>query len=80
MVSTFTTDGGKRIVWRDASGTLHACEGSEVHAGIRLLWACCATGERSDTPGSLDVPANAAWQQRPEDKITCPACLAAAAR
>lgn len=76
MSDTFTTDNGQRIVWRDKSGTLHACEGSEVHPGVRLLWAYCAAGETSDRPGSLDVPANAAWRQRPEDAIDCPRCLA----
>lgn len=75
MADTFTTDKGKRIVWRDADKVLHACEGAEVHPGVRLLWTRCATGEASARPGSLDVPADAAWQQRPEDTIDCPSCL-----
>ncbi len=74
-MTRFTTEDGQRIVWRDSSGTLHACEGAYVHPGVRLLWARCATGKSSGRPGSLDVPANMAWKQRPEDVIDCPRCL-----
>lgn len=80
MADTFTTDGGRPIVWRDGAGTMHLCEGAEVHPGVRLLWARCASGTPSARPASLDVPANAAWRQRPEDIVDCPRCLMAEAR
>lgn len=64
------------IVWRDRSGILHACDGAEIHPGIRLLWTACATAKAVGEPGSLDVPADTAWKQRPQDKINCVNCLA----
>jgi hypothetical protein len=80
MSDTFTTVDGQPIVWRDKSGTLHACEGGDIHDRVRLIWARCATGGPSTRPGSLDVPANGAWKQRPEDRVDCPACLAVIAK
>lgn len=80
MNNVFTTVDDHPIVWRDRAGTLHACEGADVHPGIRLLWARCATGATGGKPGSLDVPANAAWKQRPEDVVDCAGCLAAIAK
>ena len=76
MKGTFTTDQGHPIVWRDRSGVLHACEGAEVHPGVRLLWTRCATGQPHATPGSLDVPADGAWRQRAADAIDCARCRA----
>ena len=67
-------------VWREngiaavykTAGELHYCGGNEVHPGIKLLWIRC---ERADRPGGSDVPADAAWLQRPEDVVTCKHCL-----
>lgn len=61
---------GRRVVWRDKAGVLHAGEGADVHPGVRLLWTQC---------GKHDIPANSAWLQRPKDNVTCPDCLAAIA-
>ncbi len=58
---------GKQFVWTDSKGVTHACEGADVHRGVRLLWTYC---ER-------DIPANAAHFVRgPEDAVTCPKCIA----
>jgi hypothetical protein len=65
----FHTIDGQPIVWRDIAGTVHRCEGANVHPGIRLLWTDC---ER-------DVPANAAFLADGNDRVTCPKCLAATA-
>lgn len=56
---------GADVVWKDKQGFVHACDGDDVHPGIRLIWTLC---ER-------DVPADAAHLQREEDKITCATCL-----
>lgn len=55
------TEHGQPVIWTDKSGVTHFCDGDMIHPGVRLLWAACATGEPSARPGSLDVPANAAW-------------------
>ncbi len=65
----FRTIDGQPIMWRDIAGTVHRCEGANVHPGIRLLWTDC---ER-------DVPANAAFLADGNDRVTCPKCLAATA-
>lgn len=58
---------GRRFVWRDGSGFLHLCEGSDAHPGVRLIWTRCH---------GFDVPANGAWLKRPEvDHVTCQQCL-----
>ena len=38
---------GQPIVWRDSHGTVHACEGTELHPGIFVYWTLC----------EIDVPA-----------------------
>lgn len=55
-------------VWQDKAGVVHRAVGAEVHRGIRLMWTACE---------KMDIPANAAWLQRPQDVVTCGACLAA---
>lgn len=60
---TFRTIDGKPVYWRDAKNLVHACEGSEVHRSITLIWTLC---ER-------DVPANAAYKCE-GDYVTCMAC------
>lgn len=77
---TFTAIDRQPIVYRDRVGTLHACEGADVHDRVRLIWTQCATGATSGKPGSLDVPANGAWKQRHEDVVDCAGCLTAIAR
>ena len=60
--------GHKRpAVWRDRAGVMHRAVGSYVHRDVpRLLWTLC---------GQKDVPANAAWLQNSEDRVTCKKCL-----
>jgi hypothetical protein len=60
---TFRTIDGKPIYWRDKQDLVHACEGSEVHGGVTLIWTLC---ER-------DVPANAAYKCDGDD-VTCTTC------
>jgi hypothetical protein len=60
---TFRTIDRKPIYWRDKQDFVHACEGSEVHRGITLIWTLC---ER-------DVPANAAYKCD-GDTVTCATC------
>ena len=67
---TTTTFDGHKAVWTDRAGVMHLVEGDWIHPGIRLLWTLC---------GKKDIPANAAWQQRREDVVTCPDCEARAA-
>lgn len=60
---TFRTMDRKPIYWRDKQDFVHACEGSDVHPGVRLIWTLC---ER-------DVPANAAYKCDGDD-VTCATC------
>lgn len=60
---TFRTVDGKPIFWRDRKDFVHACEGSDVHPGVQLIWTLC---ER-------DVPANAAYKCNGDD-VTCVVC------
>lgn len=60
---TFRTIDGKLVYWRDKQDFVHACEGSDVHPGVRLIWTLC---ER-------DVPANAAYKCDGDD-VTCATC------
>lgn len=62
---TFRTVDGKPIYWRDKQDFVHACEGSDVHRGVRLIWTLC---ER-------DVPANAAYKCD-GGTVTCATCKA----
>jgi hypothetical protein len=54
---------GKPIYWRDGRGVVHACEGADIHPGVRVLWTLCGK----------DVPADTAYQAEGE-VITCPIC------
>lgn len=66
-MSEFRTINDRPIHWNDDQH-IHACEGSDVHPGVRLLWTLC----------QRDVPAGQAYL--PGDSsggITCPRCLAA---
>ncbi len=59
---------GRPIRCTDAKGLVHACEGSEPHPGIRLLWTLCGR----------DVPANTAWHPQPGDHFEmCVTCMSA---
>jgi hypothetical protein len=60
---TFRTVDGKPIYWRDKRNVIHACEGSDVHRDVRLIWTLCAR----------DVPANAAYKCDGEE-VTCMGC------
>ena len=62
----FATIGHHSFVWQSKDGLLHACEGADVHPGIRLIWTRCA---------KHDVPADKSWIQRNEDHVSCDACL-----
>lgn len=64
QVFTTVDRGCNRLPMRwERKGVMHACEGSEVHRGVTLIWTRC---------GKHDVPANAAWTGH--DDITCDAC------
>lgn len=52
----------KPIRW-ERQGVMHACEGADVHRGVRLIWTIC---------GKHDVPANGAFLSH--EKVTCQAC------
>lgn len=65
---TFRTVDDKPIFWRDKRQVVHACEGSDVHRGVRLIWTRC---ER-------DVPAHSAYKCDGEE-VTCLGCRLAAA-
>jgi hypothetical protein len=72
MGDLITRQNDKAIVYADRIGTLHYAEGAEIHRpivgggdGIRLFWTRC---------GAMDIPANGAWEQRPQDQVTCPWC------
>jgi hypothetical protein len=72
MLGLITKIDNKTIIWRDRAGALHACEGADVHPGVRLFWTLCQ---------KKDVPANSAWlAERPADTIDCPECLAETAK
>lgn len=49
--NVFRTINSRPIRWADQSGVVHACEGADVHPGVRLLWTLC----------NRDVPANKAF-------------------
>ena len=51
MSETFRTISGLPIFYRTSDGTVHRCEGADVHPGVRLIWTLC----------KIDVPAGAAW-------------------
>jgi hypothetical protein len=53
---------GFPLRWRDASGTVHGCEGEILHSDYALLNTFCR----------LDVPPNAAKAAAWE--VTCPRC------
>ncbi len=59
--TSFRTIDGKPIYWRDGRGVVHACEGADIHPGVRVLWTLCGK----------DVPADTAYQAEGE-VITCP--------
>lgn len=63
---TFRTIDRKPIYWRDKHHIVHACEGSDVHPGVRLIWTLC----------KRDVPADAAYKCD-GDYVTCMKCGAA---
>jgi len=67
LLTVFPTATGhlEPAVWTDRAGVTHKAVGADVHPGIRLLWTAC---ERQD------IPADAAWIQRDEDKVTCDGC------
>jgi hypothetical protein len=49
-------------LYQDEKGVIHACEGSEVHPGIYLVWTKC----------EKDVPANKSFKS--DETVTCEAC------
>ena len=59
------SNGRGTAVWIDKNGVMHRAVGADVHPNIRLLWTACE---------QQDIPANSAWIQRPEDKVTCYEC------
>lgn len=68
-----TKQNGRPIVW-ERSGVLHLCEGSRLvpfDRGTFVLWTRCQMH---------DVPADAAWEQLPTERVTCAACLDRAAQ
>lgn len=78
------TENGKLMRWRDANGVLHAVEGSQLvqnDPGTIALWTRCAgQGEGQGVfPGSLDVPADSAWEDTGE-QVECRTCRAIESR
>ena len=68
-----TTQNNRPVVW-EHRGVLHLCEGSRLVPRDRetfVLWTRC---------GWYDVPANAAWEKLPTERVTCVACLDRAAQ
>ena len=47
----------------EKDGILHACESSEVHRGILLVWTKC----------EIDVPADKSFKS--DEKPNCPTCV-----
>lgn len=67
------TQNDRPIVW-EHRGVLHLCEGSRLVPHDRetfVLWTRC---------GRHDVPANAASEKLPNERVTCAACLDIAAQ
>lgn len=63
---TFRTINDRPMRYMDKTGLTHACEGADVHPGVRLLWTLC---ER-------DVPANEAFLPRSgESYEMCVVCM-----
>jgi hypothetical protein len=62
---TFQEIDRKPLRYEDKAGVMHACEGADVHRGVRLIWTLC----------QRDVPANAAFLSF--EKATCEKCFAA---
>lgn len=65
IAKLITRQNGKTIFWNG-----HVCEGNrlvENDASTVCLWTRCL---------KHDVPANAAWEKQPDDKITCVECAA----
>lgn len=64
-MTTFRAINDRPIFWRDSKDRVHACEGSDVHPGVRLIWTLC----------QRDVPANTGYLCDGE-QVTCDVCLA----
>lgn len=70
MSETSTKLYGHDLRWEDKQKFIHACESSEVHPGVRLVWTLC---ER-------DVPANKAFTATGQpsnvtpEPVTCATC------
>lgn len=65
MSDTFRTINGLPFFWKDKEHFVHACEGANVHPGIRLIWTLC----------DRDVPENSAFIPESGDMVTCATCL-----
>lgn len=65
MSDTFRKIKDRPILWTDADGVVHRCEGADVHPGVRLLWTGC----------NRDVPAGNAYLPGARDGVTCPTCI-----
>lgn len=63
---TITQINSRPIWWKDKQGFVHACEGGDVHRGVRLFWTKC----------QRDVPANEGFHPEHEDRVTCATCNA----
>lgn len=65
-MDTITEIDSRSIWWSDDLGTVHCCEGADVHHDVRLFWTLCGR----------DVPAGQAYHPR-EGRLTCEDCLKA---
>jgi hypothetical protein len=70
QADTFRTINDRTIFWRDKKGVVHACEGADVHRGVRLIWTLC----------KRDVPANASYTTDGPEFVTCDVCAKAEGR
>jgi len=66
IATTFRTIRDRPVLWEDKQGFVHACEGGELHPGVRVLWTLC---ER-------DVQGNSAYLANANSSITCATCKA----
>lgn len=65
MSDTFTIN-DRSVLYQDKGNLVHACKGSDVHRGVRLIWTLCGR----------DVPANGAFCSATGNTVTCDKCLA----
>lgn len=64
QTDTIRKIGDRPIWWQDKQGFVHACEGSDLHRGVRVFWTLCLR----------DVPADKGFHPIIGDEMTCATC------